>query len=477
MWHTSAVRSDGRDEELHRALDEAHLRAGRWLDSLASRPVRAAADAAAVVAALAGATGERLPERGLPAVDVVARLADAVEPGLVASPGPRFHGWVIGGTLPAALAADWLTSAWDQNAGLVATSPAAAAAEHAAARWLLDVLGLPAGASVGFVTGGNQANFACLAAARHAVLARCGWDVERDGLQGAPPVTVVASAERHVTIDIALRYLGLGAGRVRDVATDGQSRMLPADLRRVLDGSVGPTIVCAAAGNINSGAFDDLAGVVELAHARDAWVHVDGAFGLWAAASPSTRHLLQGADGADSWATDGHKTLNVPYDSGFAIVADPAAHVGAMGSSAAYLTQSAADVRDPFDVAPEFSRRARGFATWAALASLGREGVAELVERMCACARRAAAGLDAVPDVEVANEVVFNQVVFRVGDDDERTRAVGAAVCRSGDAFVTPTTWKGRAGMRLSVSGWRTGADDIDLTVAAVGRAVAATRA
>ena len=461
-------------QSIDEALSAAHDAALRWHESLPTRPVRAAVDIGTVVDALRshGGVDGAMPESGTSPREVVERLIAAVEPGLVATPGPRFFGWVIGGALPSTVAADWLTSAWDQNAGLVGSSPAAAATEHVAASWLLDLLSLPRTATVGFVTGGGPANFTCLAAARHAVLRDHGWDVEANGLQGAPTVHVVASSERHATVDVALRYLGLGASTVHEVATDDQSRMVPADLARVLAALDGPIIVCAAAGNVNTGAFDDFDAVVALAHARRAWVHVDGAFGLWAAASPHTRHLVAGAEHADSWAADGHKTLNVPYDSGFAIVSDAAAHTAALGATAAYVVQSATEVRDPFDLVPEFSRRARGFATWAALVELGRDGVRSLVERLCERALQFADELAGIPGVDVPNDVVFNQVMFRVDDDDERTRAVAAAVCADGAAFMTPTTWKGRACVRVSVSNWSTTAADVTASVDAVRRAV-----
>src|SRR5690606_1207705 len=352
---------------------------------------------------------------------VVADLANLADPGLTATPGPRFFGFVVGGAHPAALAADWLTSAWDQNAGLTAMTPAAAAAETVAAGWLLDVLGLPAESSVGFVTGGQQANFTCLGAARHGVLAGAGWDVERRGLRGAPEVRVVAGADRHDTIDIALRYLGLGTDAIVTVASDDQGRIDAAALRAALAAGGGPTIVCLQAGEVHPGAFDPLGPAIEAAREHGAWVHVDGAFGLWAAASPSTRPLVEGIAAADSWATDAHKTLNVPFDSGLASVRDRAAHRAAFGAQGAYLITTEAG--DPFDLVPEFSRRARGFPVWAVLRSLGRSGVADLVDRLCRNARRMAEGLAAGPGVEVLNDVVFTQVVFAL-DDDATTDAV-----------------------------------------------------
>ncbi|HET7475733.1 MAG TPA: aminotransferase class V-fold PLP-dependent enzyme [Dermatophilaceae bacterium] len=436
-----------------------------FLDSLDTRPVRSDSDVDAVVAALGGP----LPARGSDPLAVVRQLVAGAGPGLVAMPSPRFFGWVIGGTLPAALAADWLTSVWDQNAGLLASSPAAAGAERVAGAWLLDLLGLPAGAAVGFVTGGKMANFTCLAAARHTVLARAGWDVEKEGLAGAPPVTVVVGAERHESVDMAVRYLGLGPARSVVVPVDDQGRLRLQDLSPALP-LAGPTILCLQAGNVHSGAFDPLGEAVDLAHAGGAWVHVDGAFGLWAAASPSLHHLVDGLERADSWATDAHKTLNVPYDNGLAIVADANALAAAMGMHAAYLIQ---DERvDPFAVVPELSRRARGFTVWAALRSLGRSGVAELVDRLCMRAREFASALAGLDGVQVHNDVVYTQVCVSFGSD-ARTRDVAARLLADGTAWMTPSTWHGRAVLRISVSNWRTTSADVDRTVEAIRRVLA----
>jgi glutamate/tyrosine decarboxylase-like PLP-dependent enzyme len=392
--------------------------------------------------------------------------------GLVASAGPRYFGFVVGGSLPAALAADWLAAAWDQNAGLFALGPAAATVEDIAADWLLDLLGLPEEASAGFVTGGQMASFAGLAAARHAVLAGAGWDVERDGLIGAPPVEVVVGAERHVTIDAALRFLGLGSGRVRVVPADDQGRMDAAALPEALAACAGPTIVCAQAGNVNTGAVDPLAAICAAAHDHGAWVHVDGAFGLWAAASPARRHLVAGVEEADSVATDAHKWLNVPYDSGLVFVAHPEAHRAAFTTEAGYLTPGRTGERDPDAFTPEFSRRARGFPVWAALRSLGRAGVAELVERCCDHARRFADLLGAADGVEILNEVVLNQVLVRFtdpgGDGDGRTREVVRRVQEDGTLWLSGTTWHGLAAMRISVSNWSTTTADVDRSAAAI---------
>jgi glutamate/tyrosine decarboxylase-like PLP-dependent enzyme len=420
---------------------------------------------------LRAALGGPLPERGEDPLEVVERLARGADPGLVAMAGPRYFGFVIGGHLPATLAADWLASTWDQNATLYVTSPANSVAEEVAAAWLLDLLGLPPGASLGYVTGGQMANFTCLAAARHAVLQRAGWDVEADGLYGAPGIDVVVSQDAHVTVLVALQMLGLGRQRVKRVATDGQGRMRPDSLREVLQGCRGPLIVCAAAGNVNTGSFDALEEIVPAVQERGGWVHVDGAFGLWAAASPELRHLLLGAREADSWAVDAHKWLNVPYDCGLAITAHPDAHRAAMVAMAAYVQPSGGEVRDPFDFTPEFSRRARGFTVWAGLRSLGRSGVAELVERCCALARRMADRLRGEPGVEVLNDVILNQVLVRFHGSDERTREVIRRVQEDGTCWLGGSTWHGAAAMRISVSNWSTTAADIDVSAEAILRA------
>jgi glutamate/tyrosine decarboxylase-like PLP-dependent enzyme len=450
-------------------LRDAAERAADYRERAADGPVsRADVD----LDKLRSALGD-LPDGPTPASDVVAELADAVEPALVATTGPRYFGFVVGGALDAATAADVLAIGWDQPAFNAVTSPGAAVVEEIAGGWLVDLLGLPAGASVGFVTGGQGANTVSLAAARHHLLAGVGWDVEADGLAGAPRLRVVAGAERHITIDRSLRLLGVGARAVEPVAVGDQGEIDVADLARVLAaGPDGPTIVCLQAGNVNSGAFDDLAAATAVAHDHGAWVHVDGAFGLWAAANPATRHLTAGVENADSWATDGHKWLNVPYDCGYAFCAHPAAHAAAMSFTAAYLTgQGTVGLRTPADFVPESSRRARGFATWAALRELGRTGVADLVERCCALARRFADTLGAVEGVTIANDVVLNQVLVGFGDDG-RTDRVVEAVQRSGEAWMGATTWHGRRLMRLAVSNWTTTDDDVDRTVAAIAAAL-----
>lgn len=448
------------DKLLGRVLEETV----GFLGGLDSRPVAARADVDQVAEALGGP----LAEEGTDPLDVVEALIAGAEPGLLAIPSGRFFGWVMGGVLPAALAADWLTSAWDQNAGLLVSSPAGAAAERVASGWLLDLLGLPSTAAVGYVTGGMMANFTCLAAARHDVLQRAGWDVEEEGLVGAPSVRVIVGEERHDTIDMALRFLGLGPARSVVVAADDQGRLRPDALAEVLDrAEAGPTIVCLQAGNVHSGAFDPFGEAVDLAHRHGAWVHVDGAFGLWAAATPHYGALTSGVERADSWATDAHKTLNVPYDNGLAIVADGEALYAAMSEHAPYLIQD--ERPDPFFTVPEFSRRARGFTVWAALRSLGRTGVAEMVERLCSRAQRFADGLAALDGVEVLNDVVYTQVCAAFGAD-EVTREVARRLLAEGTAWMTPSIWHGRAVLRISVSNWRTTEEDVDRTLDAVRR-------
>jgi glutamate/tyrosine decarboxylase-like PLP-dependent enzyme len=431
--------------------------------TLPERPVFPRASTEELRAALAGP----LPETGTDARTVVAELAAAASPGLVAEPGGRYFGFVIGATLPAALAADWLASAWDQNAGLAVAGPAVAVAEEVAGAWLAELLGLPSGVSYAFVTGGQMANFTALAAARHHVLRNAGWDVERDGLGGAPPVRVVVGAKRHGTIDRALRMLGLGAP-TDVVRADSNGRLLAEHLRLTDE----PTIVCAQAGEVNTGAFDPFEALADACGAAaNAWLHVDGAFGLWAAVPDSLRHLVRGAERADSWATDAHKWLNAPYDCGVAFTRHPEAHSGAFSARAAYLAYGA-EIRDAMDWNPESSRRARSLPVYAAIRSLGRAGIAELVERCCAHARRFAEGLREL-GAEVLNDVELNQVLFRF-EDDERTNAVLAAVQQSGEAWMGGTLWDGRAAIRISVSSWQTTEDDVERTLAAYAGQLAA---
>jgi glutamate/tyrosine decarboxylase-like PLP-dependent enzyme len=392
---------------------------------------------------------------------------------VVAIPGGRYFGFVIGGAVPASLAADWLTSAWDQNAGLVVGGPSAAVVEEVAGEWLKDLLGLPADASFAFVTGCQLAHVTCLAAARHAVLERVGWDVERAGLSGSPPIRVFYGGKRHVTVDRALRLLGLGSGAVTVVEADDQGRMRADALARATAEVEGPAIVISQVGEVNTGAVDPLPEIADVvAAAPGAWLHLDGAFGLWASAAPSRRHLVEGVERADSWAADAHKWLNVPYDNGLAFVAHADAHRAAMRLVAEYLVVDQKATRDAMDWTPEFSRRARGFAVYAALRSLGRSGVADLVERSCTHARRFAEELGRLPGCEILNEVVLNQVLFRFADD-ATTSAVLRRVQESGEAWMSGTVWDGRAAIRISVSNWRTGSDDVARTVAAFERAVA----
>lgn len=441
--------------------------ASDFLDTLDDRPIRPRAS----IEELRVALGVPLPDEPTDPREVVEALAAAAEPGVVGIASGRYFGFVIGGALPAALAADWLTSTWDQNAGLVVGGPSAAVVEEIAGEWLKDLLGVPATASFSFVTGCQMAHVTCLAAARHAVLERAGWDVERDGLAGSPPIRIVAGNRRHVTVDRALRLLGLGSGATVRVDVDAQGRMQLPALEAVLGEGDDPTVVCAQAGEVNTGAFDSLDRIAELCRDARAWLHVDGAFGMWAAASPQLRHLTAGIERADSWATDAHKWLNVPYDSGLAFVAHPEAHRSAMRLTADYLVADPDAARDQMDWTPEFSRRARGFAVYAALRSLGRSGVAGLVEASCARARQFAEAIGRIEGSEIVNDVVLNQVLFRF-EDDVATEALLRSVQESGEAFMSGTIWEGRPAIRLSVSNWRTTEADIERTVAAFEAAI-----
>jgi glutamate/tyrosine decarboxylase-like PLP-dependent enzyme len=412
-----------------------------------------------------------LPDGPTDPLQVVEELAAALEPGVVASQSGRYFGFVVGASLPAALAADWLVSTWDQNLGLLALGPSALVAENTAGGWVKDLLGIPADASFAFVTGCQTAHFTCLAAARQHVLAAAGWDVAEQGLAGSPPITVLVGAKRHSTIDRALRYLGIGRAQIRTVAALPDGRLDAAALAAALAETQGPTIVCAQAGEVNTGVFDDLAAVADAVEGTGAWLHVDGAFGLWAAAAPSLRHLLDGCERADSWATDAHKWLNVPYDCGLAFCAQPDPHREAMTASAAYYVRDPDAIREPLDWTPEHSRRARATSVYAALRQLGRSGVADLVERSCTRARQFAAQIAELTGCEVLNDVVLNQVLFRFPDDEATTGAL-AAVQASGEAWMSGTVWDDRAAIRLSVSSWRTTEQDIDRTVAAFAAAL-----
>ena len=423
------------------------------------------------------ALGGPTPLRSQDPVTVVNRMADAVEAGgLMGMDSGRFFGFVIGGALPAALAADWLVTAWDQNTGLFAPSPATSVIEEIAGRWMLDLLGLPPEASFAFVTGGQMANTTALAAARHHVLAAAGWDVETDGLTGSPPIRLVVGEEVHVTVPRAARLLGLGTNSIERVAVDANGAMLPADLERVLALDPGrPTIVCCQAGNVNTGALDPVGELAAISHAHGAWLHVDGAIGLWAAACRTTPRLA-GIEQADSWSTDAHKWLNVPYDCGIVICRHHQSHRAAMTVTAAYLVQAAPGTdRDPVDWNPEFSRRARGVPVYAALASLGREGIEAIVDRCCAHARRFAEVLAAEPGIVVLNDVVLNQVLVRFldpsgreEDHDTRTRAVIAKVQQDGTCWLGGSTWRDQAVMRISVSNFATTDADVDASTAAI---------
>lgn len=434
--------------------------AADFVETLDSRPIRDSAEAEELYAALGGP----LQEEGLEDRAVLASLVEASEAGLVASPSGRYFGFVVGGSLPAATAADWMATAWDINAGGWTLGSAAMVVEEVARGWIAELLGLPPGVSAGFVTGCQMAHVTALAAARHHVLARVGWDVAADGLADAPRLRVVVGEKRHVTVDRALRLLGIGASSLLVVPADDQGRLRVEELP---DLAGGPTIVCGMAGEVNTGSIDDLEAIADAVEGTGAWFHVDGAFGLWAAASPQLRHLVRGVERADSWATDCHKWLNVPYDSGIAFCAHPEAHRQAMAVTASYLVlQDDPLRRDALDWGPEFSRRARGFAVYAALRSLGRKGVAELVERCCAHARLFAELLEA-SGATILNDVVLNQVLVRFGDG-ETTRAVIRRVQEDGTCWLGGTEWQGEHAMRISVSNWRTTREDVERSAAAI---------
>lgn len=443
-------------DEMDALLDDARSRAQAYLAALDERRVFPAEDALAGL----GALGGPLPA-GPTDPRAVLKLLDTIgSPATVASAGPRYFGFVTGGSLPATLAASWLASTWDQNGFSVASSPLAAAIEQATIPWLLELLGLPASAGVGFVTGATMANFTCLVAARHAALAQVGWDVEAQGLFGAPPITVYVGAEAHATLLKALALAGFGRERVVRLPIDGEGRIRADGLPQI----TGPAIVCIQAGNVNTGAFDPAAELCAWAHAADAWVHVDGAFGLWAAVAPARAHLTHGVVDADSWATDAHKWLNVPYDSGLAFVRQSESLRAAVSVSAAYLMQS--ETRDPWHYTPESSRRARGVDIWAAIQSLGRSGIADLVERNCRYATRFAEGLRAA-GYEILNTVELNQVLVAFGDA-ERTQRVIAAIQADGTCWCGGTVWQGHTAMRISVSSWATTEADVERSLAAM---------
>ncbi len=456
------------DQKLLRQACDSAL---QFLATLDARAVGAAAAPELLAASLQG----QLPEQPDDPAAVLSELVVALDPGLVASAGPRYFGFVTGGSLPVAVAADWLVSAWDQNTAFQVMSPGMAALETCTARWLLVVLGLPPESSVGFVTGAHMANVTALAAARHEVLRRAGWDVEALGLQGAPTVTVIAGEEAHVSIQAACRMLGLGSRTIMRVSTDEQGRMRPDALEWALSATSGPTIVCAQAGNVNTGGIDPMVEIVELTRERGAWLHVDGAFGLWAAASPARRALLQGVADADSWATDGHKWMNVPYDSGIVIVRRPAPHRAAMGQQAAYLIPADAEQRDGSDWTPESSRRARVVPLYVALKTLGRSGIADLVDRCCDLALRMADRLRGERGITVLNDIALNQVLVRFANasGENISKAVASRVQAAGVCWCGGTTWSGEPAMRISVSNWQTTEQDIDRSADSIARAAA----
>ena len=437
-------------------LHSVALRAARYLEDIQERRVGPSAEAVRDLAQF----HEPLPEGPTAAEDVIRMLDEAGSPATMGIAGPRFFGFVIGGALPAALGANWLASAWDQNTGLFAATPISATLEEVSLRWLLDVLALPPECGGAFVTGATVANFTALAAARHAVLARAGWDVEAQGLFGAPPIQVVVSEEAHPSVIKSLGMLGMGRERVVRVPVDGEGRMLAGALPEL-----GATsIVCVQAGNVNTGSFDPVPEICRRSHAAGAWVHVDGAFGLWAAASPRHAHLVAGVSDADSWATDAHKWLNVPYDSGMAFVRDAGHLAGAMSLTAAYLPQGAR--REPLNFVPELSRRARGVDIWAALKSLGRSGLGELIDRNCRCAKRFADGL-AGAGYEILNDVILNQVLVSFGSPEITGRVI-AGIQEDGTCWCGPTLWQGREAMRISVSSWATTEADVDRSLEAI---------
>ncbi len=414
------------------------------------------------------------PEQGRPAQDVIAELVRFAEPGLAAMAGPRFFAWVVGASDPVGVAADWLATAWGQNTGNHHATPATATAEEIAAHWLLDILNLPRTASVGFVTGATMASFVSLAAARSHVLRQTGWDIEADGLSGAPEVNVVIGDDAHTTVFLGLQMLGFGHRRLRRVATDDAGRMNAADFARVIAQCQGPTIAIAQAGQINTGAFDPVGEIADLAHARGAWLHVDGAFGLWARACPEKAALTIGIEKADSWATDGHKWLQTPYDCGYAIIAHPEVHNRVMTAAASYLPAMAVGERDPSHLVPELSRHARGFATWAMIRHLGRRGIAAMVARHCRLAQRMAEQLAREPGVAILNEVELNQVILRFGGHvapdraDALTEAVIARVQDDGVCFLGGARWRDQWVMRISVISGPTYEADADRSVKAI---------
>jgi glutamate/tyrosine decarboxylase-like PLP-dependent enzyme len=456
---------DTNTDEYGRALEVAHRRALHWLDSVEERPIRPEV----AVDGILGGLHRPLPAEGTDAAAVVEELADAAEPGLMAMGSSRFYGFVIGGAYPAALAADWLVSAWDQNTGSRQPTPATAAVEEVAAAWLLEVLGLPAESGVGFTTGATSANLSCLVVGRDALLRRRGFDPAA-GLQAAPRIRFLAGGAVHTSVVLAGRIAGLGGPQI--VGADEQGRIDVEGLARALADGDAPAVVALQAGDVHSGAFDDFTAAIEVARAAEAWVHVDGAFGLWAAASPALHHLVDGLAAADSWATDAHKTLNVPYDCGVAIVRDEAAMTSSLGAHAAYLP-AVESVSDPYDRVPELSRRARGVTVWAALRSLGRRGVVDLIDGLVEAATALAQGFRSIPGLEVLNEVVFTQVCL-AAPDDAATAALGDWLRDEGTVWASSSTWQGRTVVRFAVSNRGTDAESVRRTVDAVARGATA---
>jgi len=459
------------------ALDSAYAHAISHLENLDQTSVAATCDAETLRARVA----RPLPFEGIPADEAIAELVRNVEGGLLGTAGGRFFGWVIGGVLPAALAADWLTSAWQQNGALYATSPAGAIVEETVGEWLKTIFELPAHASFALVTGCQMAHVTCLAAARHALLKKRDWDVEAKGLYGAPPIRLLSSSARHASFERAVRLLGLGHANVVDLPVDDQDRLVPralaTELARTPDA---PAIVLLQAGDINIGAYDDFDTLVSIAKDYGAWVHVDGAIGLWVTSSERRKHLAKGLERCDSWATDGHKWLNVPFDCGFAFVADPEAHRASLSVRAAYLTHASA-ARDQMDWNPEWSRRSRSFAVYAALRQLGRKGVGEMIDRCCDHARSIVTRIGELPGAKMLWEPTINQGLVRFhdprpsatdADHDRHTDAVIAAILKTGEAFFGGTTWRGRRAMRVSLVNWQTSAEDVDRVVAAVRQAI-----
>ena len=458
----------------NQALRRAFEHADHYLKTLEQRSVGATASLEQLRERLGGELGQQ----GLAPDRVINELIAATKGGHLGSAGGRFFAWVIGGSLESALAADWLTSAWDQNAGLYACGPAAAVVEEIAGAWLIDLLGLPAHASFAFTTGCQLAHVTALAAARYAVLRDAGWDVNADGLSGAPRVAIVVSELRHGSVDRALRLLGYGTNELVILQVDDSGCIAPARLADALTGHRGPAIVVLGAADLNIGAFDPFATLIPIAKAAGAWVHVDGAFGLIARASPAKRHLLAGVELADSWATDGHKWLNVPFDNGIAVVRDRAAHRAAMTVNADYIAAEQR-ARDQIHWNPEWSRRGRGFAIYGALRELGRDGLAQLIDRSCDHAAALVSGIGGLPGAEVVWRPTLNQGLVRFRDcsaaasdanHDGRTDAVIAAINATGEAFFSGTTWRGRRAMRVSVVNWRTSEDDVARAIAAVAR-------